>query len=1028
MMNFTTEQTEAINKEGTNIIVSAGAGSGKTAVLSERVLRKLKSGVDIRNILILTFTNEAAGEMKNRIRKKIKKANLTSQLEYIDVANITTFDAYALGIVKKYHYLLGIGKNISIIDSSILDLEKLRILDEIMSEYYAKKDARFLKLVGDFTVRDDEQIKDVILSINKALDLKYDKNDFLNSYIEGFYNESNIDKLFKEYFLYLKNLCEELENNIYEIGEYLEEKLYVKVSDAYSIFFKPNNYNDLYKIKDLPRVQFRGIPEEALELKENIKNLVTIIQNLTLYSEEELKSQIILTKDYVSIIIEIILEFGKRLDSFKYEKEAFEFSDIAKMAIKIVSDNEIIREEIKNTYNEIMIDEYQDTNDLQETFISKIENNNVYMVGDIKQSIYRFRNANPNIFKEKYDNYAKHINGEKIDLLKNFRSRSEVLSNINEIFSLIMTEKYGGVDYKNNHEMVYGNLAYINEGKTNYSNDLEILKYDNKDSNFSNVEVEAFTIVKDIKNKIQNKYQVYDFEIGKKRDILFSDFCIILDRGTDMPTYKKIFEYFGIPMDVYKDSNLVNENDILVIKNIVSLILAIKNKEFDTKMRYYFTSIARSFIGDLSDAEILNYIDKNTFYESIIYKKCDELAKDLDNKTAGLLLEEIIESFKFYECLIKVGNISNSIKRLHYLIDLASMAEDLGFSIIDFKEYLEKMVDNRKEIRQKQDKNSSNSVKIMNIHKSKGLEFPICYFAGFKKNFNLGDIKEKFLYYNKYGILTPYFKEGIGTTFIKTLIKNNYEMEEISEKIRLFYVALTRAKEKMIMIIPEFKKPLKQSIVVNQIVASKYRSFYDFISSIAINLNKYIKPISLDILDLTKDYEFSNNQVIFNEEKETRKKIEFKPINIEIELEDKKHASKKILEVLKRSDAKTLEYGTKIHEELELINFKEDSDNKYINTLKTKFDFDKAVIYQELEFYFTKDVCEYHGIIDLMLEYDNKIIIIDYKLKSIEDDAYIKQLKVYYDYVSSISNKEIKLYLYSILDEKLKEINISFVK
>jgi ATP-dependent helicase/nuclease subunit A len=1027
-MNFTTEQTEAINKEGTNIIVSAGAGSGKTAVLSERVLRKLKSGVDIRNILILTFTNEAAGEMKNRIRKKIKKANLTSQLEYIDVANITTFDAYALGIVKKYHYLLGIGKNISIIDSSILDLEKLRILDEIMSEYYAKKDARFLKLIGDFTVRDDEQIKDAILNINKALDLKYDKNDFLNSYIEGFYNESNIDKLFKEYFLYLKNLCEELENNIYEIGEYLEEKLYVKVSDAYSIFFKPNNYNDLYKIKDLPRVQFRGIPSDALELKENIKNLVTIIQNLTLYSEEELKSQIILTKDYVSIIIEIILELGKRLDSFKYEKEAFEFSDIAKMAIKIVSDNEIIREEIKNTYNEIMIDEYQDTNDLQETFISKIENNNVYMVGDIKQSIYRFRNANPNIFKEKYDNYAKHINGEKIDLLKNFRSRSEVLSNINEIFSLIMTEKYGGVDYKNNHEMVYGNLAYINEGKTNYSNDLEILKYDNEDSNFSNVEVEAFTIVKDIKNKIQNKYQVYDFEIGKKRDILFSDFCIILDRGTDMPTYKKIFEYFGTPMDVYKDSNLVNENDILVIKNIVSLILAIKNKEFDTKMRYYFTSIARSFIGDLSDAEILNYIDKNTFYESIIYKKCDELAKDLDNKTAGLLLEEIIESFKFYECLIKVGNISNSIKRLHYLIDLASMAEDLGFSIIDFKEYLEKMVDNRKEIRQKQDKNSSNSVKIMNIHKSKGLEFPICYFAGFKKNFNLGDIKEKFLYDNKYGILTPYFKEGIGTTFIKTLIKNNYEMEEISEKIRLFYVALTRAKEKMIMVIPEFKKPLKQNIVVNQVVASKYRSFYDFISSIAINLNKYIKPISLDILDLTKDYEFSNNQVIFNEEKKTRNKIEFKPLNIEVELEDRKHASKNILEILKRNDAKTLEYGTKIHEELELINFKEDSDNKYINTLKTKFDFDKAVIYQELEFYFTKDVCEYHGIIDLMLEYDNKIIIIDYKLKNIEDDAYIKQLKVYYDYVSSISNKEIKLYLYSILDEKLKEINISFVK
>lgn len=1023
-MNFTAEQQNAITKEGTNIIVSAGAGSGKTAVLSERVLRKLQNGIDIRNILILTFTNEAAGEMKNRIRKKIKKANLKEQLEYIDVASITTFDAYALGIVRKYHYLLGVSKNISIIDSSIIDLEKSRILEEIMTEYYENKDKRFLKLVGDFTIRDDEQIKSAILSINASLDLKYNKQEFLNSYLNNFYNTKNIDSLFQEYFLYLKELCSELEDNVYAIGEYIDEKLYTKINDAYGVFFKPNNYNDLFKIKDIPRVQFRGIPEEAFNLKDNIKNLVTNIKDLTLYSEEELKEQIFLTKDYVSVIIDIILELDRRLTKFKYEKIAFEFSDIAKMAIKIVSENESIRDEIKNSYNEIMIDEYQDTNDLQEAFIKKIENNNVYMVGDIKQSIYRFRNANPGIFKEKYDNYSKHINGEKIDLLKNFRSREEVLNNINEIFSLIMSEEYGGVNYQNNHEMVYGNLSYINEGKTDYNNNLEILKYDNSDSDFSNVEVEVFTIIKDIKSKIQNKYQIYDFETCQKRNILFSDFCIILDRGTDMPTYKKIFEFFGIPMDVYKDSNLVQENDVLILKNIISLILAIKEKAFDTNMRYYFVSIARSFIGNLTDQEILNYIDKNTFYDSIIYKKCEKLAKELDNKTPGLLLEDIIEEFNFYESLIKIGNIQDSIKRIHYLNQLANMTESLGFSCLDFKEYLEKMVDNKKEIRQKQEKNSSNSVKIMNIHKSKGLEFPICYFAGLKKDFNLGEIKEKFLFDNKYGFLTPFFKEGIGESFIKTLIKKNYEKEEISEKIRLFYVALTRAKEKMIMVTPEFKKPLKQNKLVNSVIASKYRSFYDFISSIAGNLSNYIKTISLNTLELTKDYEFTNNQVVLNCDNNDKRKIEFRPLNINFELNTQKHASKNIKEILTKDDIKALEYGTKIHEKLEMTNFKMNSSDKYIKALKEKFDFDNATIYQELEFYFTKENIEYHGIIDLMLEYDNEIKIIDYKLKNIDDEAYIKQLSVYYDYVSSVSSKNIKLYLYSILDNNVKEVSL----
>ena len=518
-MNWTKEQELAINQEGTNIIVSAGAGSGKTAVLSERVLRKVKSGIDIRNILILTFTNEAAGEMKNRIRKKLMKEDLKEQLEYIDAAYITTFDAYALSIVKKYHYLLNISKNISIIDASLIMLEKERVLEEIFLELYDKKDEDFLKLIRDFTNRDDKVVKEAILSINDALDLKYDKKEYLDSYLENFYKDDYINCLFDEYYAYLKNLVTSLENDVYALEGMVDEKLFGKIYDSYSVLFNPKCYNDLYKIKDIPRVQFRNIPEEAISIKESLKANKDEILELTKYSEEELKEQIKSTKTYVKVIIDIILKLDERLNKYKLKNEAFEFCDIAKMAIRVVKEHEDICEELKNTYNEILIDEYQDTNDLQEIFISNIENSNVYMVGDIKQSIYRFRNANPNIFKNKYDNYAKSIGGEKIDLLKNFRSRKEVLDNINKIFELIMTNDIGGVDYQDSHAMVYGNLAYINEGKNDYDNNMEIIKYDNDFKDFSKAEIEAFIIANDVKKKYLNKYQVYDFDL-KKIEIL----------------------------------------------------------------------------------------------------------------------------------------------------------------------------------------------------------------------------------------------------------------------------------------------------------------------------------------------------------------------------------------------------------------------------------------------------------------------------------------------------------------------------
>ena len=1022
MMDLTPEQQLAVDLEGTNIIVSAGAGSGKTAVLSERVIRKLKDGIDIRNILMLTFTNEAAGEMANRIRKKIKKAGLTSQLEFLDQAYITTFDAFALSLVKKYHYVLNIDKSIDIIDSSIIDLKRNEFLEEIFLSLYEAKDEKFLKLIGDFTTRDDEVIKKAILSINKSLDLKYDKEDYIDNYINNFYNNKYIEQLFAEYFNYLKKISLELEDSVLILENFMDSSSYENIYNSLSKLFRPNSYNDLYKNNNIILPRFTKVDSSGISVKENIQELFKELNELVIYSEDELKNNYFCTRDYVEVILKIIKMLDEKISLYKKEHNSYEFTDIAKMAISIVKDNEDIRLELKDKFNEIMIDEYQDTNDLQETFIKLLENDNVYMVGDIKQSIYRFRNANPLIFKDKYDRYSINNGGKKIDLLKNFRSREEVLYNINEIFAPLMTQDIGGINYKESHAMVYGNKAYIEKGANDYNNYLDILTYNNEDKKYTNDEIEAFIIAKDIKKKIEEKYLVFDFDKECNRDVTYNDFCIILDRGSKMSLFKKVFEYLDIPMEVYKDNNLIEENDIFIIKNIIGLILSIKDGIYNKNLKYYFTSVARSYIGNLCDNEIFKCFEENKIFKTDIYNKCYEISKDVDIMTPNILLKRIIKDFDFYDKFILVGNVDAAIKRINYLLELSKNVENLGFSIIDFSNYLNEMIDSDQEIKYKEAKSNSISVKIMNIHKSKGLEFPICYFAGFPKTFNISDLKNKFMFDNKYGILTPFYKEGIGETFVKTLVKNNYYLNEVAEKIRLFYVALTRAKEKMIMVMPniEDKKYVKDEISFMDGI--KFRSFYDFIKSISGNLAKYMISIDLNNVGVTKDYEFSKSlsKNMVNNEEANMLFIEDEIPFIEIE---KKHASKTIKEILSVSDEKTLEFGTKIHELLELTDFKNaNTDNKYVNHLLNTFDFNSAKIYQELEFSYELDDVLYHGIIDLMLEYEDKIFIIDYKLKNIDDENYIKQLNVYYNYVKCISNKDVHMYLYSILDNVTKEI------
>lgn len=1035
MPRWTTEQQEAIDKEGCNIIVSAGAGSGKTAVLTERVIRKLKSGININEILVLTFTNAAAFEMKERIRAAIKEEeSLKSQLELIDGAYVTTFDSFSLSIVKKYHYLLNISKDVSIIDNSIIYNEKTKILDEIMDKYYESNNEDFLKLIGDFCVKDDEDIKKYILNINNKMDLLMDKNSFLNNYMNEYYSDNFIDEKISEY-MDLINLKKELVIDLgHELLTVAEDKFYDKILTLVNKLETASSYLALKEVSE------ESVPSTPAKSEEEVKicrnNFNEAFKDFCKYLEfdsiEEIKEDILMTKPYSRIIIDIIKELDKRLMDFKYENNSFEFNDIAHMAINIVKDNEDVRNGLKYFFKEIMIDEYQDTSYLQEAFISLIENDDVYMVGDIKQSIYRFRNANPYIFKDKYDRYSKNDGGYKIDLLKNFRSREEVLNNINLIFDSIMDDEIGGAEYQESHRMVFGNTSYIEEGKTSQNYDMEIYKYDfDRSLGFTKDEIEIFTIVKDIKEKVDNHYQVFDK--GKKilRDVTYNDFCILLDRASKFDLYKKIFEYFGVPLTKYTSTNITKDVDVSLIKNILSLITCVKNNNINIDFKYNFMSVGRSYLFRYSDEELFDYINSDRYLESDLYKIILDLVNISCYSSLSKMIDEIIDRFSFYEKSISVGDQEKVNVRLEYIINLSKGMEQMGFGVVEFKDYLEKLIDSDIKMECEISENIDDSVKIMTIHKSKGLEYHICYFAGFSYSFNISDLNDRFMFSEKYGIICPYFKDGIGETIYKSLLRRDYLKDEISEKIRLFYVALTRCKEKMILVCNlENKEVIYNNLVVDNSVRNKYRSFKDMMDSVNNLLDDYVKEIDVEALNLTHDYNLIKTTNYKENIEKTSEEIKEKEIKIDNEILVNKHFSKSSNDLINKDIKDVMEFGTYMHYLFEVFDFNnpdysfvDEKYKKYLEMfLNSGIDF-SGKIYKEYEFIYEEDNTTNHGIIDLMFEYDDYIRIVDYKLKNVDDENYNKQLLGYKNYIEKKTGKEVIISLYSIINGTLKELS-----
>ena len=1079
-ISWNKDQLDAIYQKDKNIIISAGAGSGKSTVLSERIKQKLlaKEISSLDDVLVLTFTTASAADLKRKIKEDLTDCNETKKFaRTVDSANISTFDSYALLLVKKYANEIGINKDISIVEPTIINIKKREILENIFEREYEVQDKDFVDFVSKFFVKGDTNFKNYLLKIYEKLNLRLDKKEYLSTYFDVYFNNNYFDEIFaiieRKLLSQYRDCVNYYENTLLpNIDGKLKDGVLDEFERKYSDFLSVKSYDDLALLfkdkfshydlskKTLKEVVYKDEVKPYIDVfKDEFNEISSFFDDYSDYNSE--KNNYYSTEKYLNIIIRILTKFDEELENYKESLAIYEFSDIAKKLIYLLRDNPNIRNEVSNNYKEILIDEYQDTSDLQEAFVSLISNKNVYMVGDIKQSIYRFRNANPTIFKYKYDNYLnkdkyatfatsldgniekdKILNnkGIKIDLNANYRSRKEVVEFINKIFNKTMSDDVGGAKYKEEHQMVYGQEKYELSQESNYQAEILNYQYD-KEYGLSQEETEIRMMAKDILDKVNNGFKLFTKykndegeEVISSRPATFKDFSIISRSTDNYELIAKIFKEYGIDTLIYKNEKINASSLIYTFKNILILILKLYqiftksgDSLIDTQFKHAFISIARSFIFDYSDDKIFEIFKNNDFLNDPIVEAIKNDVLDLSNDSLRNVFEKVLYKYDYYNKLTNLDDINDNLVRTEFFAKLCDNLEVLNLKSDELIEYLDTMMSKDSKAEISSNMKDINAVTVMTIHKSKGLEFPIVYVPFLYKKFNDSDTKARFVYDENYGIITPCYEEGFKNVLTKELFKTNYTIESISEEIRIFYVALTRAKEKIILVYDG-----EQDSIITPFEINSYRKL---VSAVGDDLNKYM--INFDISDLMPSEDENQQTDALENILDINRKYDLQEQLVKGEKISSSRASKSNHELLSKNELKNMQLGTRVHEILEYIDYnnpneilenEEDWIKKSINKFLSTFIFDNKEnneYYREYAFVYEDEDSKttYNGIIDLLVETPDKIYIVDYKLNNVEDEAYIKQLSIYEKFVSTKSNKPISTYLYAIINGSFKEIN-----
>ncbi len=861
---WTPNQQSAIDAPCRDILVSAAAGSGKTAVMVERIVSRILHGkVDIDKILVVTFTNAAASELKSRLMTKIMDAldnadntdYLNRQLMLIGTASICTIDSFCLDVLRQNFYKVGLDPSVKVGDGAEIEMIKADVIDKVLEDYYNKEDEIFLKLINSYTAKSDNEFAEIILKIyNFSCSLPGGVEELSDLKDKFTHNE-----VWEEYFIKKAHSLSQRACSLYDraiqnagFGDELKkvkDQLYDE-KNSFNLILNAFTWQDVRKAIECMEFSTMRFPKNTEEsIKESIKgprdsakDLKKELGSIFSFSYDEVCGDIEETGLLLDKIIEIVYKFAKEFSAEKLSKGIIDFSDVEHLALKLLKNEDgspsDTAKQLMEKYEEIYVDEYQDCNGVQEKLFSLISRANegtpnMYMVGDMKQSIYGFRGSEPSLFKHKSDVYPVYMAGDgkynKIVLNKNFRSRKCIIDAVNSIFSQIMSEKCGEMDYTESEHLYYNEHSYNDVNDDMNKVDLALIEMGTEQialddavaditSELKALEAEAIYVSNKINEIVScENYLVYDKTKETYRRVKYSDIVILLrSAGDKAETFSAILNAAGIPNYCELKGAYYDTPEVAFVINYLKII----DNPYDdvallTVMRHAvtgfsdddFVSIRLSKPKGYFYLSVLNYIKNNN---DGLAKKLSLFVERLNNYCAlsgylpaDKLIWEIVKDTGYMSYLTFTSNAELRKANVRSLINKAHAFEKSSYKgIFDFIRYVDSVrktddgVESAKTLSDDED-----VVRIMTIHKSKGLEFPVVFLANVTKQFNDMDLKsDKILLHkrngfglNYYDFLNHFYYELPQKRYIKDI---KYK-EMLSEEMRVLYVALTRAREKL---------------------------------------------------------------------------------------------------------------------------------------------------------------------------------------------------------------------------------------
>ncbi|MBS4172007.1 helicase-exonuclease AddAB subunit AddA [Bacillus sp. FJAT-49736] len=887
---WTDDQWKAIMAKDQNILVAAAAGSGKTAVLVERIIQKIiakEDPIDVDQLLVATFTNASAAEMRHRIGEALEKeiemqpasARLRRQLSLLNRASISTLHSFCLDVIRKYYYLIDIDPGFRIADETERDLLRDEVLDDLFElEYGKENNDSFYRLVDTFTNdRSDAALQDLVSKLYDFSRSHPQPNRWLDELVE-MYNvteDMDIDGLpFMETLRFDIHLqlesAKSLLEDAYEVTklpggpapraenylDYIEvvNKLLKAAAGPWNELFEAMNNWSFSKAKICKGDEYnKDLLKEADDYKKKAKDILDKLRE-ELFSRKpafflrDMREM----KDVISTLVSVVKEFAIKFEQMKMEKGLVDFTDIEHYCLDILGTvsadgSSLIPSEAaldyRKQFKEVLVDEYQDTNMVQETILQLVthdsdENGNLFMVGDVKQSIYRFRLAEPNLFLAKYNRFTPNGDGTglRIDLSKNFRSRQEVLTGTNYIFKQIMGENVGEISYDQEAELVKGasypeeisypiEVAFIDQEDATDDESTDESAEENETIDKMDLEksqLEARYIAQEIKKLINEQKEIFNPKTGSYRPIQYKDIVILLRSMSWAPEIMEEFKFAGIPIYASLSTGYFEATEVNIV---MSLLKVIDNPYQDIPL----AGVLRSPIVGLNEEQlaIIRIHSKNgAFYEAlslflkenptekteVLHEKLHIFIEKLNRWREGArtlalsdLIWQIFRDTHFYDF---VGGLPGGKQRqanLRALYDRARQYEATSFrGLFRFLRFIERMQEKGNDLGAARALSEQEDVvRMMTIHSSKGLEFPVVFVAGLSRKFNMMDIQHSYLFDKEFGFACRYTNVDKRITYPslpQLAFKRKKKLETLSEEMRVLYVALTRAKEKLYLI------------------------------------------------------------------------------------------------------------------------------------------------------------------------------------------------------------------------------------